>query len=208
MAYPIKQLEGRDHFVVPVVMIVEGVLHGSNGPIFYPSQVLSESVPLWNGKPVVVYHPSMQDGGVAGNPEVFNKQKIGTIFDAAISQNRLIANAWIDAERVRWIDPRVYDTIQSGTKMEVSTGVFCYYDEEADPNTFKGKPFDRVASGILPDHLAILPDLIGACSIADGAGLCRNDNGFGYVWPAQNQGHAGNAAPGVEEPLLIPEWVF
>ena len=30
------RMEGRDWIVVPMIMAVEGVLHGSDGPLFYP----------------------------------------------------------------------------------------------------------------------------------------------------------------------------
>jgi hypothetical protein len=57
--------------------------------------------------------------------------------------------------------------------MEVSTGLS--FPLTSTHGTFNGKQFDLVAKDILPDHLAILPDVEGACSIKDGAGLVRND---------------------------------
>ncbi len=56
--------------------------------------------------------------------------------------------------------------------MEVSTGLFS--EIEAKPGIFKGRHYKGVVRNLRPDHLAILPDSIGACSIADGAGLMRN----------------------------------
>lgn len=47
-----------------------------------------------------------------------------------------------------------------------------------DAFCFSGRPacptVDAVARNHRPDHLAILPDQVGACSLADGAGLIRN----------------------------------
>lgn len=173
MRIEIKDLEGRDHFVVPTVMITEGVHHGSQGPVFYPIEELRQSVPFWNGKPVVVYHPSMYVSQWAGDPAIFNQQKVGTIFNTRLDGKRLKAEAWIDVERVKRVDQRVLDAIHNRQMMEVSTGlVFAGNDQHG---VFNGKHYQTVAHNLKPDHLAILPDQLGACSIADGAGLVRND---------------------------------
>ena len=62
-----RDLEGRDHYVVPVVMAVEGVLNGNNGPLFYPGTELKKSALLWNGRPVLLYHPDLYTSSYAGN---------------------------------------------------------------------------------------------------------------------------------------------
>jgi hypothetical protein len=170
-----KLLEGREHYIVPMVMAVEGVLRGSNGPIFYPVDELRKSVPLWNGKPVVVYHPDMAKttSGYANHPEIFNQQKVGTIFNTRIVGKKLKADAWIDIERVRRVDERVQKTIESKIMMEVSTGLSFPIKEEI--GIHNGSEYFAIARNLQPDHLAILPDRRGACSILDGAGLCRNN---------------------------------
>ncbi|MCC6127284.1 MAG: DUF2213 domain-containing protein [Pirellulales bacterium] len=170
----IRQLEGRDHYVVPTVMICEGVHNGSRGPVFYPEAELRKSTDLWNGKPVVVYHPDMESSGngFAGNPAIFNQQKIGTIFNTRYSGKKLKTDAWIDIERVKKVDSRIFDAIQSKKMMEVSTGLLFPLIE--NEGIWNGKQYTMMATNLTPDHLAILPDKIGACSIADGAGLIRN----------------------------------
>ena len=62
---------------------------------------------------------------------------------------------------------------------------------------WNGKAYVGIARNYRPDHLAILPDMKGACSIADGAGLCRNHERGLTTIPAQ-----------VEEPLLCPVMNF
>ncbi len=172
MAYKTALLEGRKHLIVPAVLAVEGVLNGSKGPLYYPAEELRGSVPHWNGRPVVVYHPSMQDGGTAGNPAIFNKQKVGTLFNVRMDGKALKAEAWLDPDRLAVVDTRVLAAVNKGQMMEVSTGL--YTEHELAPGTFNGARYDAIARNYRPDHLAILPDLKGACSIADGAGLCRN----------------------------------
>ena len=164
-----KSLEGRKHFVVPVVMAVEGVLNGSSGALLYPATELRRSVPHWNGRPVVVYHPAMRHNNCAGMPEVFEKQRVGTIFNTRFEGKALKADAWLDVNRLQVVDWRVLGAVNKGEVMEVSTGLFT--ENESADGTWAGKPYTAIARNYRPDHLAILPDLRGACSIEDGAGL-------------------------------------
>jgi hypothetical protein len=172
--YTIQNLEGRPHFVVPTVLITVGTHAGSMGPVYYAPDSLRNSVRLWNGKPVVVYHPEMYSGGYADHPDVFNHQKVGVLFNARFDGKRLLADAWIDAERVRSVDARVLNAILARQVMEVSTGMTVEH-EHPTANMADGSPV--VAVNLLPDHLAILPDKVGACSVAAGAGLMRNEPG-------------------------------
>ena len=172
MRFETRQLEGRKHFVVPVVMILEGVWNGSNGPLFYTTDELRRSVPHWNGRPVVVYHPDMKFSHHAGNPEVFTKQRVGTVFNARLEGKALKAEAWLDVDRLRDVDWRVASAVGKAEMVEVSTGLFT--DNEPAEGMWNGHPYVAVARNHRPDHLAILPDQKGACSVADGAGLCRN----------------------------------
>ena len=166
-----KMLEGRAHFVCPVVMLREGVFEGSAGAMYYPADEIEAAAHLWNGRPVVVYHPAMQTASYAGRPEVFDRQRDGTLFNARLENGRLKADAWIDAERVAAVDRRVLDSIETGRMMELSTGL--YTDQDVHPGSFAGLDYAAIARNHRPDHLALLPDLIGACSIEDGAGFLR-----------------------------------
>ena len=173
--YPVEDLEGIAHMVVPVVLITEGVFKGSRGPVLYTKEELARSAESWNGKPVVIYHPSMEhgNGGYAANPRVYSNQKVGTLFHARWHNNALKADAWINCERVRKLDERVWNAIVKRKVMEVSTGLsFPLIPEEG---MWEGRAYELVATNIAPDHIAILPDRRGACSVADGAGLCRNN---------------------------------
>jgi hypothetical protein len=189
MKYPTKNLEGRPCIVVPCVLGVEGVWNGSQGSLMYPATELASSANHWNGKPVVVYHPNMNTG-IAGNPSVFSHQKVGTLFNARFDRKSraLKAEAWIDPQRAAAVDPRVLEAIRNGEAMEVSTGLFT--ENEPVSGAFKGRGYVAVARNHRPDHLALLPDQVGACSVAMGAGLCRN------AWF------------GGPEPLALPEMSF
>ena len=166
----IELLEQRKHYVVPVTMLAVGVVDGSLGPVFYSATEIARSVPYWDGRPVVVYHP---DQG-ANTPGVHNQSKVGVIFNTRFRSDKLIAEAWIDIERVGLVDSRVRNAIIQNQKMEVSTGVAV--DNDGIPGTHILDHYIGSASNLRPDHLAILPSGQGACSVADGCGLLAAQN--------------------------------
>jgi hypothetical protein len=170
--FAMSKLEDKTHIVVPCVMLVEGVHAGSNGALFYPANELKKSCHLWNGRPVVAYHPSMFADSFAGHPEIFNLQKVGVIFNAKFEGKAIKAECWLDPERLKKVDDRILKAVENGKMMELSTGVFTENEDTA--GTFNGKKYLAIARNYQPDHLAILPTQKGACSIADGCGLCRN----------------------------------
>lgn len=162
------KLEGRDHLVVPTVMIVEGVLNGSNGPLYYPETELASSEPAWNHKPIVVYHPRE---GSACDPVILNTRKVGVILNTKWDAPKLRTESWIDVEAANRVDKRIIESLDANKTLEVSTGL--YTNKHSESGKFGEKEYDFIAKNYRPDHLAILPDQIGACSIADGAGLLQ-----------------------------------
>jgi len=174
-------MEGRDYLVAPMVMIVEGVLNGSEGAFYYPAEQLGKTPAVWNHKPIVVYHPIENGVGVSAcSPEIINKYKIGMIMNTKYDvENRLTAEAWMEEGRINEVDDRVLTAINEKKPMELSTGLFT--DSIQEEGEFDGVHYDATAVNYRPDHLALLPDLTGACSLADGAGFLRNS--------AQQQAH-------------------
>ena len=168
-----ETLEGKQYLVVPCVMMTEGVHEGSMGPLFYPAEELSKVPAVWNGKPVVVYHPQFNGMSISAcDPVIFETQKIGQLFNTRWEDGKLKTECWIDEEKAKQVDDRVIQAIENGQMMEVSTGLFT--DNEQTEGEWNGEHFTGIARNYRPDHLAILPDLKGACSIEDGAGLLRN----------------------------------
>jgi len=165
-------LEGRDHLVVPAVMLTEGVFNGSDGPIYYPKKVLADDPLSWNHMPVVVYHPEQNGQNVSARDQmVLNSQKIGVLLNTAFDPDttKLKTEAWLDVERTNKIDPRIIDKLTANEKVEVSTGVFVPRAKQT--GVFNGRQYKQVAKKLKPDHLAVLPDQVGACSVRDGCGL-------------------------------------
>lgn len=176
----------RDYLVAPMTMIVEGVLNGSNGPLFYPAEELRKVPAVWNHKPIVVYHPEMNGQGISAcDPDVLSVRGVGVVMNTRFvpakepTSNRkaqpakLKAEAWLEVNRLSKIDKRVLEAIESNTMMELSTGLFT--ENELVEGEFNGKEYKAIARNFRPDHLALLPDKKGACSIEDGAGLLQQN---------------------------------
>lgn len=168
-----ESLEGRPHLVVPMVMLTEGVHAGTEGPALYTNEDLSKSVTLWNHRPIVVYHPNLNGIGVSAcDPDILNAYKIGIVLNTIFADGKLSAEAWLDEERTGKIDKRVLNAVLQEKMMELSTGL--YSTVERTPGEFKGKQYDVIARNHRPDHLAVLPDQVGACSNECGCGLLTN----------------------------------
>lgn len=167
---------GREYLVAPLTLIVPGVLNGSQGPLYYPADEIERDFMAWNEMPIVVYHPQSVDGShvSAQSPGVLDKQGIGYVRRPAYN-GKLTAEGWFDAERTRTVDQRVYDALLRNEPQELSTGLYTDNEPAENGSTAPdGKLYTHVARNYRPDHLAILPDQIGACSLRDGCGVLVN----------------------------------
>lgn len=169
-----ETLGGRDYIVAPLSMIVPGVLAGSKGPLFYPLEELKRDPSAWNHMPIVVYHPTENGMPIsARNPHVLDKHGIGFVFGAK-AEDKLIAEGWFDVVQMEKVDKRVLEALEAGKQIELSTGLFTDNVPAAEGAAYNGKAYAFVAKNYKPDHLAILPDQKGACSLKDGCGVLVN----------------------------------
>jgi hypothetical protein len=168
--------EDREHIVVPVVALVEGVIHAVNAD--NPELVLAEEFgrsPLgWNGRPVMPDHPEAFGIRVSANsPKVLEKQRFGQVFNTKVEGKRLLMEAWLDPSRAEAIGAtRHLERVRAGEMLEVSVGVFVVAEEKL--GVHNGQKYSAVWREIVPDHLALLPEgTTGACSIKMGCGTPR-----------------------------------
>ncbi len=175
-SYQIRQVthEGKPHLVVPVVMMVEGVHSGSQGPILHTSAELGRFPASWNGIPVVVKHPQNSEGVYvsANSPDMIETAKVGRIYNTSFENNKLRAEAWLEISRLNQVSAVALAYIRQGRPMDVSVGVFT--DTEESTGEFNGETYSGIARNHRPDHLALLPGEQGACSWADGCGIRVN----------------------------------
>lgn len=179
-----EMLQGRKHIVVPVVMMVEGVHHGSAGPLFHPEEELSRAPHLWNGRPVTVPHPENNGQPASANtPDAIERYVVGTVLNAVFEDGKLKAEAWLDEERLRQYSPAALEHIRQARPLDVSVGVFT--DDDQSPGEWNGEHYTAIARNHAPDHLALLPGNEGACSWSDGCGVRTNQGGEGEIEPKE-----------------------
>ena len=170
----LEKFQGRDHIVVPAVMLTEGVHNGSAGPLYYPAEEINKYPSAWNGRPIPVFHPEDDNGFPisCNSPDVLEAQNVGQIFTARSARGKLSAQLWIDIERLSAVDPALLERINNKEPIEVSTGLFMLVDDEQ--GEWNGEEYVGIARDYRPDHLALLPTGKGACSVSDGCGLRTN----------------------------------
>lgn len=170
--------DDREWTVVPVVALVEGVIHAVNAP--WPELVRSGLFPKalakWEGKPIFSGHP-MRDGVPIDGllPDVL-PTSFGLVRNATANAKALQMEAWLDharcgegtpgariLERVRAVPPK---------PVEVSVGAWTYM--KANEGTWtNGKRYAGEWVDWEPNHLALLVDQRGACDLEMGCGTHR-----------------------------------
>jgi hypothetical protein len=188
--YRTESYNGIDYLVVPVVALVEGVLQGvtANQPELALAAEFGRFASSWNGRPVTMDHPFIQNNAAeagdeiirvsaSATPAILSAFQLGFIFNARLEDSvKLVCEAWLDANKMALHSDQsrvLLGKIQKGEKIEVSTGLFTGTEE--NQGEFNGKEYFSIWRNIVPDHLALLPEgTIGACSIADGCGVFAN----------------------------------
>jgi hypothetical protein len=175
-----EELDGKQYIVVPVTMMVEGVHSGSHGPVLHLAEELGRYPESWDGMPVTIGHPRVGAQYVSANsPDVLSDWAVGRIFNTYMDGTALRAEAWCCIADLERVSEDTLDRINNGEIIEVSIGVFS--DEEETSGTWNTENYIAIARNHRPNHLALLPDEIGACSIEDGCGIRVNKKGGSEV---------------------------
>ncbi len=185
-----EHLNGRQYLVAPLTSIVPGVLNGSKGALYYPPEAIQSSVKSWDDIPIVIYHPidPVTNAPLSANdPGVLKRQGVGFITKS-VYNGRLQHEGWFDVQKTGQVDDRVLQSLKSNRPIELSTGL--YTENEEQPGEHNGKSYSYIARNYRPDHMAILPDQVGACSLNDGCGVLINFN------PDQPRGSNGQWSSG------------
>lgn len=193
-----EQLDGVEHVVVPVVALVEGVLHASNAPA--PELVRFESFAVspqqWNGRPVVCDHPADAEGEPVSANDLHVREAVsfGWLANAAAANGRLLVEAWLNPEKARRVGrdaARVVERVRAGEVVEVSVGA--WVTTEARRGVWRRpdgttQEYQAEWVTVASDHLAMLPEgATGACSVAAGCGAPRAAHAYrvekvGQLW--------------------------
>lgn len=191
-----ERMGGREYLVKDATILVEGVLNGSDGPLFYPESEISLNVGQWNGIPLTARHPMAtdpSDGRVkpvsARDPRVMDKYGIGYVYNDRMEGGRRRVDAWFDVQNCEKLDPRIIPLVRSGKAMNISTGIVTRKQKAVNNASHKGKGYTHSVHNIRPDHLAVLLDERGACSVGDGCGI--NINRGAYANAPEECPHCG-----------------
>lgn len=197
--YTVKdvQYEGREWIVVPVVMMKTGVHHGSKGAVMHEIDELGKIVEAWNGIPVTVGHPQDGDRFVTANSPKQLEQSVGRVFNTYVDGDKLKAEVWIDVTKATAVNPNVVHYIREKRTLDVSVGVFT--EDLVTSGVHEGEQYEAVARNYRPDHLALLPDEVGACSWQDGCGIRVNNK--------QKKGGKSNEMSN-EKQSKAKDWVY
>lgn len=166
-----EEVGGVAYSIVPVVMMVEGVHAGSEGPVLYTREALSEFSNAWNGSPIPIDHPMVNGIPVSCNSPEYRAKAIGAIYNTTFEDGKLKAEVWLETLKSQ----SILSMIQNGDIVEVSTGMFA--NNIPETGIFNGAQYIARATRITPDHLAILPNKKGACSAEAGCGIRVNEAG-------------------------------
>lgn len=165
-------LDGRTYLIAPVVALVAGVVNG----LLVEADELRKFAEAWNGRPLPIRHPQAGDAYISANaPDVIERQVVGHFFNAHIAEgDKLVGELWVDVAKCEALGGdalAVLQRLQAGSPVEVSTAYYC--DIEVRAGTHEGEAYAGIQRNLRPDHLALLPDEVGACSWQDGCGAPR-----------------------------------
>lgn len=161
------QRNGREYLRVPVISAQEQVMNDE----LILGEELGKHVQSWNDSPATIGHPKMNGLPISGRlPEV---PKIGRVYNAEMKGKKLACDVFVDVQEAMAVvgGPKLVERLRSNQMTEVSWG--WWRDVEPVPGQFQGVRYNGIARNLVPDHLAFLPDEIGACSIANGCGTHR-----------------------------------
>jgi len=172
-------LNNLDYLTAPCVMLVAGVL---NGGLIGEAELVPQD---WNACPVTIGHPTDATTGNAISaraPHVLASRGVGHVYHVRLGQGTrgteqvasLVGDLWLDVARMQALGGEAQQALtmlEAEEPLEVSTGFFSY--AVAGQGSYLGTPYSEQHFDLRPDHLALLPNAIGACNWADGCGSPR-----------------------------------
>lgn len=164
--YRREMKDGKEFLVVPGVPVQEQVMNN----YLVPADEIAHFAAAWNGSPITLRHPKQNNG--SANVPIPDVPIIGRFYNAEFDGKRLTGEYWFEDQALQAQAPIIRNRILAGDAIETSTGYWA--DEEAIPGTFDNRSYELIHRNLRPDHIAVLPDEIGACSMSDGCGVNRN----------------------------------
>lgn len=190
--------DGREYLVAPGVALIAGVV----GNEYVPAEEIAKAAFGFNGRPLPLYHPMDGDSYISANsPELVAKLSVGSFWASQFDGEKLRGEYWIDVAKAQTMGNEAGTLLQkllAGEQVETSTA----YGRDFDPTPgeYNGKQYNGIARNLVPDHVAVLVNERGKCSIRDGCGLLANSCNCGCQSANSNKETVmeENKAPGTE----------
>lgn len=171
-----ETLDGTEYVVAPTTLLKPMYLNvpgsWSVNEAYLPEREAKESIPSWNGTPLTLNHPTQNGAGTTANsPEMHAKTAIGRVFNAQWENNELKAEAWFNVDKIRGMGGMAENALENvleGQAVNVSTG---YRASKLPSGEYDGETHSAVQGNLKPDHLAVLPNQQGKCSVDGGCGV-------------------------------------
>lgn len=141
------------------------------------SSELAQNIDTLNGRPITLDHPPVDNGswGSANTPTP-QTAIVGRVYRANMDNGRLVGEAWFCESclnRAGADGQAVLARLNAGEVIETSLGWQSLGEDSR--GVFGGDAYEAIDRNIMYDHLAVLLNGIGACSIKDGCGISRNE---------------------------------
>lgn len=170
---------GQDYFIVPAVLAKVGVMNN----VLYTKELLSNTKDAWNGVKVTLRHPQFDGHDASINtPATADAFAIGELYNVTFDDDKLKGDIYLNKSVVEAkgaVD--LIERLKNNEYIDVSTGLVNVTIKNED-GEFDGKKYKAIINTFKADHLAILPDEKGACSVKDGCGtLFNSELSFGQI---------------------------
>jgi len=166
----IREVEEDDttYLVVPTTFIKSMNLHRG----YVPNREIEKATDRWSGIPAVADHPRNDDGKLVSinNPDN-DETPFGEIRSPETKNNgtaKTQAEVWLNVDKAESIggEPEaVVEAARNREKLSVSSG---YAGLRLPSGNYDGRERDKVVGDLRPDHIAILRNRDGRCSLSDG----------------------------------------
>ena len=170
-----EKIDEQEFLIVPVVALMDGVIHAVNAsnPERVTTETLSKAAASWNGRPLVLGHPTKNGRQCSANePSIKSSHHFGMIFNSRMVGPKLLMDAYVDPVRAEKIGGKQFvQDLRDGKPIEVSVGA--YVQTRPEEGTHNGRAYKATWLETHGDHLAFLPGGKGACSIDMGCGAHR-----------------------------------
>lgn len=161
-----ETFQGREYVVAPLTLIRAMELDKG----YVPEKEVQKSAPAWNGTPLTLGHPRNSNGELisANSPEVAEETWLGFVFNNQPEEDAVSGEAWFDKENVKKAGKKAVNAIQrlkAGRPLSTSSS---YFFDRLPSEEYDGEYREKVSGNLRPDHVAVLVDEKGRCSIEDG----------------------------------------